>query len=185
MRSWPIRRQVFTVLAAGCLSSLFLVTGAPAGGERVGGTIEPSTRVNGMLVVQGRAERANTTIFGFYCDPVVLKSGHFARTCKRIPPVSRLFVGYGIFTPPKAIEREWKTSTWDMWIDGQHVNLKAFGTTDRTLANYPPAGGKDVTLREWSVTLVKPTPGRHTIRYRTRWPTSTIDITWALTVAAK
>jgi hypothetical protein len=176
---------MLSVFTAGCVCALTLVAAASAREERGGGTIEPSTRVNGMLVVQGRAQRADTTIFGYYCDAVVLESGRFARTCRRIPHVSRLFVGYGIFTAPRAIEREWKTSKWEMWIDGQHVNLAAFGTTDRTLAKYPPANGKDVTLREWSVTLVKPTPGRHTIRYRIRWPTSTIDTTWAFAVAAK
>ena len=70
-----------------------------------------------------------------------------------------------------------------MWIDGQRVSLDEFGTTDRMLYHYPPAGGKDVTLREWAVTLAHPTPGRHTIRYRFRLPQGVTDATWEFNVA--
>ena len=70
-----------------------------------------------------------------------------------------------------------------MWIDGQRVSLDEFGTADRMLWAFAPAGGKDVTLREWRVTLANPTPGHHTIRYRFRLPQGTIDATWEFKVA--
>jgi hypothetical protein len=69
-----------------------------------------------------------------------------------------------------------------MWIDGQRVDLQAFGTADRTLQKYPPAGNIDVVLREWNVTLLRATTGRHTIRYRTREPRGVMDTTWRFTV---
>ena len=46
-----------------------------------------------------------------------------------------------------------------MWIDGERVSLKEFGTADKWLYGYQPAGGRDVILREWRVTLAQPTPG--------------------------
>ena len=101
-----------------------------------------------------------------YCEPVLRTLGRHRRTCRDVPPVRMLFVGYGIFGPQAAVARAWKPQNWSMWIDGERVSLDEFGTADRMLWAYPPAGGKDVTLREWSVILAHPTPGRHTIRYQ-------------------
>ena len=146
-------------------------------------TLEPRERVRGMLVVQGLAPGANTALFGIYCEPAILKSGRYRRTCGRVPAVKRLFVGYGWFAPTRtAISRAWAASRWSMWIDGEPVSLDEFGYADRTLYSYAPAGGRDVILREWSITLVQPPPGRHTIRYRIRNPELSIDATWEFTV---
>ena len=169
------------VIAVG-LFALVIVTTATATQRRTA-NIDPWERVNGMLVVQGGATRAETALFGNYCEPNILESGRYRRTCSNVPGVRRLFVGYGMWGPKATIPRNWKAREWSMWIDGRRVSLDEFGTTDRTLHQYPPADGKDVTLREWSVTLVRATPGRHTIRYRFRLPQGTTDATWQFTVA--
>ena len=97
----------------------------------------------------------------------------------------RLFVGHGLWASQAAIERIWHASKTEMWIDNQRVNLQAFGWTERTLSKYGPAGNKDVALREWSVTLVGATAGRHTIRYRSRIPQLGVtDTAWTFTVPA-
>lgn len=154
---------------------------ALAGTDQVA-TIEPSTRVNGMLVVRGPAKHSEARLFSDWCDPVVLTPGRRTRSCGRIPRTARLYVGYGLFESEAKLERTWKASTWDMWIDGQPVDLLAFGTSDRWLLKFGPAGNKDVVLREWNVTLLDATPGRHTIRYRTRDRAWVIDTTWTFTV---
>ncbi len=145
-------------------------------------TIEPWTRVNGMLVVRGPAKRSQARLFPDWCDPVVLTPGRRTRSCGRVPRTARLYVGYGLFESEAKIEQTWDASKWDMWIDGRRVDLLAFGTDDRWLLKYGPAGYKDVVLREWQVTLLSPTPGRHTIRYRTREPAGATDTTWTFTV---
>ena len=182
MRLLTNPRDALPVLVLGCAVALMSGAVAVAGNERLA-TIEPSTRVNGMLVVQGSARRAQVRLFSDWCDPVVLSPGRRTRSCGRIPRAPRLFVGYGLFDSQANIERTWKASRWEMWIDGQRVNLQAFGTADRFLLRYGPAGNKDVVLREWSVTLVDATPGRHTLRYRTREPVGVTDTTWTFTVA--
>lgn len=164
---------------AATLAVLALTTGASATGtgDRA---VDPGTRVNGMLVVQGLAQDAETALFAnLWCDPIVLSRGRRIRTCARIRHVSRLFVGHGIFAPRRTIDRAWKRLTWDMWIDGEHVSLSRFGHTDRWLLNFPPAGGRDVVLREWAILLLRP-EGRHSIRYRTRDPSGALDTdtTW-------
>ena len=167
------------LLLVGCLSAGVLVSSALARPA----TIEPRTRVDGMLVVQGTIEQAVYPLLGVFCRPDIPGSGKYRRTCSVVPPVSRLFVGYGIFAPKGEINRSWSTAKWTMWIDGRQIALDAFGTADRTLYRYPPAGGRDVTLREWSVTLLRPTPGRHTLHYRLQFPHGAVDATWKFTVA--
>ena len=72
---------------------------------------------------------------------------------------------------------------WDLWFDGRQVSLPRFGTSERTLYAFPPAGGKDAILREWSVTLIGVTPGKHAIRYRSASRSlGTTDATWTLIV---
>jgi hypothetical protein len=59
--------------------------------------------------------------------------------------------------------------TWELYLDGQQVNLDSFGTFD---ADLPQAGvpGHDpnqeviTKLRSWDVLLEQPTPGAHTLR---------------------
>jgi hypothetical protein len=181
MRFWTKPRAAAPVLAFGCTVALMSAAVAVAGiGNRA--TIEPWTRVNGMLVVQGPARLTQARLFSDWCDPVVLTPGRRTRNCGRVPRAPRLFVGYGLFDSQAKIERTWKASKWEMWIDGQRVDLQAFGTADRSLLKYGPAGNKDVVLREWNVTLVDATPGRHTLRYRTREPVGVTDTTWTFTI---
>lgn len=98
--------------------------------------------------------------------------------------MKRLFIGYGVFAPPGLISKVWAPSTWAAWFDGRRIRLPAFGWSERTLFGFPPAGGKDVTLREWRVMLLGATPGRHAIRYRFRDSGGTIDATWTFRVMA-
>jgi hypothetical protein len=169
------------VITVGLVALVVVATATAT--QRHAANLEPSERVRGMLVVQGPATRAQTALFGIYCEPDILKNGRYRRTCRDVPRVRRLFVGYGSFGSKAALSRSWNPREWSMWIDGERVSLDEFGTTDRTLYNYPPAGGKDVTLREWSVTLAHPTPGRHTIRYRFQLPQGITDATWEFKVA--
>jgi len=99
--------------------------------------------------------------------------------------VKRLFVGYGVFALPREINKVWAPSTWTAWLDGRRIRLAAFGSSDRRLSRFPPAGGKDATLREWRVMLLGATPGRHAIRYRFRDSAGWIDATWKFTVSSQ
>ena len=172
---------------AAALTTLALATGASA--KVVGSdAIDPGTRVNGMLVVQGLAREADVALFGYYCDPVVLTAGRRTRVCSLpLPSVRRIFVGHGIW----AVSKKRLDSVWnayagqtEMWIDGRRVSLARFGHSDRWLSNFPPADGRDALLREWSVVLLG-AEGRHSIRYRGRLPQGVTDVTWKFTVATR
>jgi hypothetical protein len=170
------------VLVGGFLAVLVSLSAASAAHTRTT-VIEPHERVGGMLVVRGTANWDGTMLFGVYCRPDIVKSGRYRRTCLPVPEVDRLFVGPGLFAPNYTIlDRVWDAAGWRVWIDGERVGLDKFGTRDRMLYRYPPADGRDVILREWSIALVRPTPGRHTIRYRVGEAGLTVDATWEFTV---
>ena len=156
----------------------FLVLAAPAGGAAQLVPIKPGGKIGTMRLARGTAAGADAKLFDF-CDPIITRPGRYRRTCPRVPQYRRIFIGYGsFFTDPAVLDANWKSTRWQLWLDGRRVALPAFGTSDRTLVAFPPAGGKDVTLREWRVMLVGATLGRHTIRYRTRTGNRTTDATW-------
>lgn len=117
-----------------------------------------------------------------FCRAVVRQPGTYRRRCT-VPWVSMLYLGYGEFAAPKELERVWPTLRWKGWLDGRRLDLEAFGSSDRTLAAYAPAGYKDVTLRTFDVTMFSPKPGAHTLRYL-REPAGggRVDVTWTFTI---
>lgn len=173
----PGRRSIWLTA---CTTVLILATSASATVNR-DAALDPGQRIGEMRVVQGIKREADAWLFDTICDPVVLSTGRRTRSCGQLPPVRRLFIGHGIFAPRKQIDRAWRGTTWDLWIDGRRVHLSAFGHADRTLEGYPPAGGRDVVLREWAIILVG-AEGRHSVRYRTRNAGGVADTTWRFTV---
>jgi len=152
------------------------------GGCGGAGSAKPGSKIAAMKLVRGTTFQADLKFFDL-CNPIIVKPGEYRRSC-HVPGVRRLFIGYGTFEPTKRrLEREWKQTRWDLWVDGDRVDLPAFGTSDRTLFAFPPAGGHDVILREWDVILTNPTPGEHELRYRSRHGSgATTSATWAFVV---
>ena len=160
------------------IAVLFLVLIASAQGGAQRPPIGPGGKIGTMRLARGVAAGADAKLFDF-CDPIIKQPGRYTRVCPRIPQFQRLFVGYGaFFTDAAELNAYWKSTRWQMWLDGHRVALPAFGTSDRTPVAFPPAGGKDATLREWRVMLVGPSRGTHALRYRSRTGTETTDATW-------
>lgn len=170
------RDGVFLLLP---VATALLGSGFHSSQPRVG----PGDKIGTMTLVRGIEHKADAEMWGTLgCDAVIPKPGRYRRTCS-VELVRRLFIGYGDWARTRnALDFAWKQLKWDLWFDGRHVNLSLFGTSDRTLYYFPAAGGKNVILREWSVTLVGVTPGRHVIRYRSESRTlGTTDATWVFT----
>ena len=162
--------MLFALLATTTLAALVGFTAAAS-------PLRPGDHMGTMLFVRGTAATADLKLFDI-CDPVILQPGRYVRRCGSAPRVKRLFIGYGSFAPPRAINAIWKSSTWTGWFDGRRIQLRPFGTSDRPLHSFPSAGGNTVTLREWRVMLVNATPGAHTVRYRTTDADGTTNATW-------
>jgi hypothetical protein len=169
------RRSVFVVVvvAAALPASGFRNSPPPIG---------PGGKIGTMTLVRGIESKADDELWRF-CAPDIPKPGTYHRTCF-VPRIERLFIGYGDWERTrKALDSAWKQLKWDLWFDGRRVDLPRFGTSERTLYYYPPAGGKNVILRMWSVTLLRITSGKHVIRYRSQSRSlGTSDATWTLTV---
>jgi hypothetical protein len=144
--------------------------------------VRPGGKIGTMTLVRGIEHRADDEIWR-RCNPVIPKPGRYHRTCF-VPRVERLFIGYGDWErTQKALDSVWRQLNWELWFDGRRVDLPRFGTSERTLYSFAPAGGENATLREWSVTLVGVTSGKHVIRYRSASRSlGTTDATWTLTV---
>jgi hypothetical protein len=182
--SRPGRRRLLVIVhrwAVALLVGTALVTLTGSAAEAA--AIDPGDRVGTMRLLKGTEATAQHKLFDT-CDPVIVKSGRYVRQCGSVPRVKRLFVGYGVFALPGSINKVWAPSTWAAWFDGRRIQLPAFGWSDRKLFRFPPAGGKDVILREWGVMLLGATPGRHTIRYRFRDSALAIDATWTFRIMA-
>ena len=164
---------VVLVVAAALLGSGFGNSPAPIG---------PGGKIGTMTLARGIESKADDELWR-YCAPNIPKPGTYHRTCF-VPRRERLFIGYGDWERTRqALDSAWKQLKWDLWFDGRRVDLPRFGTFDRTLYYYPPAGGKNVILREWNVILLRVTPGKHVIRYRSQSRSlRTSDATWMLTV---
>jgi hypothetical protein len=177
MPSWRnvVRRgSVFVLLAV----AVVLLAGGFRGSPP---PVRPGGKIGTMTLVRGIEDRADDEIWRF-CNAVIPKPGRYRRTCF-VPHIERLFVGYGDWERTrKALDSAWKQLTWDLWFDGRRIDLPRFGTSERTLY-YFPAGGKNAILREWSVTLLWVTSGKHVIRYRSQSRSlGTTDATWKFTV---
>jgi hypothetical protein len=144
--------------------------------------VVPGGKIGTMTLVRGIEHRADDEIWRF-CTPVIPKPGRYHRTCN-VPRIQRLFIGYGDWErTQKAVDSAWKQLTWNLRLDGRRVSLARFGTSERTLYYFRPAGGKNVILREWSVIVIGVTPGKHVIRYRSASRSDgATDATWTFTV---
>lgn len=145
-----------------------------------GGPLVPGDRIGSMQVARA-AEIDGPALFP-PCEPLILQPGRYRRACT-VRATPRLFIGYGDFRPTlPALNRAWRSEQWQLYVDGHEVFLRAFGTADRTLFQYPPGSHTDSILREWRVTLLRPTRGLHSIRYITIQHGDVIDVTFVVRI---
>jgi predicted small secreted protein len=171
------------VLVAGCARG----DGAGSDGQEDTDALGPGDEVVGMRLTTATA--TDTDMVGTFCDSVLREIGTFHRECE-VPALQRLLIGWGNIAPsPEILEEEWQAETWALFLDGRPVDLAAFGTLpDRQF--FEPAVGGPVWLRQWSVALVNPKQGEHTLRYVIELtgageePVGTRDVTWTFNVAA-
>jgi hypothetical protein len=143
----------------------------------------PGDELDGMLLTT--ATVVDTDMF-IYCDPYVSQPGIYTRYCA--VPRLRLMIGYGDYDDSQELlEQRWRVERYRLYLDGQEVDLAAFGTKPDT-REYDFITHRDVWLRLWAVTVVNPNPGEHTVRYVVEWPAfgdepaGMTDITWTINV---
>ena len=60
------------------------------------------------------------------------------------------------------LDAGWEALVWEMYVDGQALDLDAFGTWD---FDWAAEDGTPVRIRAWDLKLANPTPGEHTLHY--------------------
>jgi len=127
---------------------------------------QPGDSIGEMVLKTGGSEIVPIWAF---CVPAFLNPGVTTTECN-VPPLPELAIGHGWFSADEALrDSNWQAMTWELYLDGQQVDLNAFGTYD---ADMPQTGlpGHDpneeviTKLRSWDVVLGNPTAGAHTLR---------------------
>lgn len=138
--------------------------------------LKPGDLIGEMQVVKSEFKNVDLSIFN-YCEPY-LGSQPVTLTFEcQVPQSYLLFVGYGeIANSIAELNKKWESKTWTLYLDGNPVDLSAFGTLDVDL-------GKKI--RVWNVALENPSLGAHVLRYEARdeqSSASVTDLTWRFTV---
>jgi hypothetical protein len=123
--------------------------------------------IDGMSLRSGGSE--DPPIWAF-CSPAFPNPGVTTEGCT-VPALPELAIGHGSFGIDEAHrDAVWNAQTWELYLDGQQVDLEAFGTEEGDLPLAPGQPGYDpnkeviAKLRSWDVVLVNPTAGAHTLR---------------------
>jgi enterochelin esterase-like enzyme len=174
--SWVI---VFLILLLSCgtrasTDTVAVPTLTPKS-DTSGNKVDPGEEIGGMLLTTGQDEGI-PEIWEF-CDPYVTGAGVTVRECQ-VPALQRILIGYG--APGNTLDEldsYWSTTSWELYLDDQPVNLTAFGTFDQV-------GDSNSVLRLWNVVLMNPAPGLHTLRSVSIENGELFDNTWNFTVAS-
>jgi len=131
--------------------------------------VKPGDSVGGMIVQKGASKSDGPPIWAFCSPSAGEKPGVVTEDCT-VPALPELSIGHGWITFDEATrDSEWKVIKWELYLDGQAIDLNAFGTFD---ADLPQTGvpGHDpneeviTKLRSWDVLLTNLKPGAHTLR---------------------
>ena len=127
---------------------------------------QPGDRIGGMSLKTGGSE---IVPIWASCVPAFLNPGVTTTECN-VPPLPELAIGHGWFSADEALRDScWQAMTWELYLDGQQVDLNAFGTYDadlpqKGLPGHDPNEEVITKLRSWDVVLGNPTAGAHTLR---------------------
>lgn len=168
---------LFSVLLVNCRPpASVLPTATPTPVRRIKGMIEPGDKIGDMVVTFGL--NYNVKSIWDYCDPV---GNHLE--CE-VPPMSKLFIGQGSWSrTTQDMEEEWKSSKCELILDGQPLDLPAFGTHD-----YIVDMDGSAYFRMVNVVLEQPTLGTHTLRWVVHHAETNelwADLTWTFSVIGK
>jgi hypothetical protein len=131
--------------------------------------LKPGDSVGGMIVQKGASKPDVPPIWAFCSPDSGNKPGVVTEDCT-VPALPELGIGHGWITYDEANrESDWKAFTWELYLDGQAIDLNAFGIFD---ADLPQTGvpGHDpneeviTKLRAHDVLLTNLKPGDHILR---------------------
>jgi len=139
-----------------CLA-LIVLAALTASCQFPGSKIQPGDKIGDMEFIS-EYEQCPAPNFTEICGFPALVLG----TCEIPADMTKFWVSTGwAEDTQEELELAWKDSQWSMTFDGHAVDLPAFGTFDMELD-----GQK---ARAWNVCISDPTPGKHTVAYKSHF----------------
>lgn len=126
--------------------------------------LKPGDEIGSMVITTGVAQAPPLWAF---CAPASENEGIKSMDCQ-VPRLSKLAIGHTFGLVDPALQAlDWSELSWELSVDGQSVDLEAFGTYDFVL---PDLAARPSPIREifrqikaWNVVLLNPTPGAHVL----------------------
>lgn len=154
-------------IVAGLIAvTLALVVGLGQNATRVSPKprLQPGDDIAGMGLTTG-AETA-PPLWAF-CSPAFENDGVLSSDCQ-VPALSRLAIGHTFGVADEVLQAlDWSALTWELTLDGQALDVQAFGIHEFTIPDLAPwpASIREIFRRgrAWDVVLINPTLGEHTL----------------------
>jgi hypothetical protein len=129
--------------------------------------LQPGDAISDMLLFQPAAEDFGTiSTFRLFCADAGIDftsdERELAFECD-IPALNELLIGDGLIVAnnPDALDAAWDVIEWELYLDGQEIDLDAFGDlTFETAA----VTGEVIFQRTWAVGLARLQPGVYELR---------------------
>jgi hypothetical protein len=127
--------------------------------------IKPGDNIHGMTLTKGTADAAPLWVF---CSSPEQNDQMITAECQ-IPLSTKLAIGQFFSPLDKTLtDLDWSKFTWNLSIDGQSLDLDAFGTYNYALPaqSHPPCPIREVFIKStsWDIVLSELKPGRYTLQ---------------------
>jgi hypothetical protein len=147
-------------------------------------SLKPGDEINGMIVTTGADQSPPLSSF---CSTDLKDTDSSSINCQ-VPPLPSLAIGHTLGLADRALQTlDWLALHWELSLDGQPIDVKAFGVYDFVQPDLAPSPSPiRETFRHakaWDVILVNPTPGAHTLSGMAADESETY--TWTINFAVK
>jgi hypothetical protein len=151
------------------LLSFSLLIAAVISCQRVGQSrdnslLKPGDEIGSMIITTGTYDSPPLWAF---CS-LIREDGHATSVDCQVPPLHRLAIGHTLGVANPALQSlDWSALNWELSLDGQAIDLKAFGTNDFVRPDLAPSPSLVRKIfrkfKAWDVILINPSPGVHTL----------------------
>jgi hypothetical protein len=168
-------RQILFALFALALLALVIGCATPApipasdAPQAVVAPIKPEGKISEMIVKTGAHKVQSPPLWAF-CSPAFSGNPGAKTTTCEVPLLPELPIGHGWFAATEAQrDSNWKAMQWELYLNGQQLDLAAFGSYDGDLSQKGLPGqdpNKEIItkLRSWDVVLANLKPGAHALK---------------------
>jgi hypothetical protein len=126
--------------------------------------LKPGDEIGDMIITTGAGQSPPLSAF---CEANFNHADGSSIDCQ-VPPVASLAIGHTLgLTDPALQTTDWSALHWELSLDGQTIDLMAFGIYDFAQPDLAPSPSpiREIFrhVKAWDVVLINPASGRHTL----------------------